>query len=546
MPERVNKIIDPIKTRWVSLSRPQQYKLVGVISAVIIAIALAAFFIFRTNYIPLAPVRGIIESMQMQQALDEEGISNRLNRNMSMLYVDERRAQDAIRAITLADAAPPEDHFTWANAFDTGLGTTENERFHRARLATAGDIESQFRAVHGIDSASVTLNLANPRPFDRNAPPPSAGVIVRTSRDIPPHEGRNLALIVTRAVNGLELDQVTIIDQHARAIWSEDINAQNDPVSTVQEVRNQHRNHIEMAVNRMFALMFDEVQPSMNFVFGDTLFIEEISNVFTAVDGFDGGIPFEVESRRASMEGVGGGFEPGLAWQGAAVPGYAMGDQGTVSADQRDIFTRYHVNHHETIAQVGPDWVDTERSTAAVVATNWRYVYEGRWMEENEGSTSADWDEFVRASARPTNITAEYPGFDDAFNLLVAATGLSVNNVRLVIYEQIIPVPTIPTPWNIPLFVMLAVLVLLLLMLAYGLLQRQKQDSEEEAEPELSVEDLLVSTQLEEAKEEAAEELDAIEYFKDNEIKKHIEKFVNEKPEAVASLLRNWINIEEW
>jgi flagellar biosynthesis/type III secretory pathway M-ring protein FliF/YscJ len=29
-------------------------------------------------------------------------------------------------------------------------------------------------------------------------------------------------------------------------------------------------------------------------------------------------------------------------------------------------------------------------------------------------------------------------------------------------------------------------------------------------------------------------------------VKKHIEKFINEKPDAVAALLRNWLNIEEW
>lgn len=41
-------------------------------------------------------------------------------------------------------------------------------------------------------------------------------------------------------------------------------------------------------------------------------------------------------------------------------------------------------------------------------------------------------------------------------------------------------------------------------------------------------------------------ELEEIDYFKENEIKKHISKFVDKHPEAVASLLRNWINVEEW
>ena len=57
-------------------------------------------------------------------------------------------------------------------------------------------------------------------------------------------------------------------------------------------------------------------------------------------------------------------------------------------------------------------------------------------------------------------------------------------------------------------------------------------------EPELSVEDLLATTQEE-------SRLDEIELDDKSETRILIEKFVDENPEAVASLLRNWIN-EEW
>ncbi|MCL2840819.1 MAG: hypothetical protein FWE05_08590 [Defluviitaleaceae bacterium] len=547
MLDQLNRYINPIKTRWTALTRSQQYKLVGVILVVIIAIALAAFFIFRTRWVILVPNTGAMEALPMQQALNAENIPNRLSRDMSTVYVDERRFQDAVIALTVQNATPSGDHFTWPDAFDTGLGTTESERFHRSRLATAGQIEMRLLSMEGITQAGVILNLSNPRPFDRNAPPPSASITITTSRDIQPHEARGLASIATNAVNGLTLDNVTIIDQHMRTIWDGEINNNNDPVSTVQETRNQHRNHVENAVMRMLSSMYDEVHPTVNFVFEDTIFTEQIANVFSAVDGFDGGIPSTSQTSRAQMEGLGGGLEPGIAWNAGAAPAYQMGGAGNVSAEQRESFIDYHVNHHQTISQIGPGWVDTANSTAAFSVTRWTYIYQDHWMAQNEGATEMDWEIFVNESRLPTNITSEYNGFDDTFSLLLAATGLPEENVQLVVMEQIITTSSFNEPWNIPLFFMLAVLVLLLLMLAYGLLQRQKQENEEEeSEPELSVEDLLVSTQLEEAKEEAQEELDAIEYFKENEVKRHIEKFVNEKPEAVAALLRNWINVEEW
>lgn len=59
----------------------------------------------------------------------------------------------------------------------------------------------------------------------------------------------------------------------------------------------------------------------------------------------------------------------------------------------------------------------------------------------------------------------------------------------------------------------------------------------DEQEEELSVESLLQST--------PQSDLENIEFDEKSESRKIIEKFVDENPEAVASLLRNWLN-EDW
>ncbi len=68
-----------------------------------------------------------------------------------------------------------------------------------------------------------------------------------------------------------------------------------------------------------------------------------------------------------------------------------------------------------------------------------------------------------------------------------------------------------------------------------------RKDKAAELEPELSVETLLQTTK-ENNEEDSLEDIG----FKDkSEARVLIEKFVDEKPEAVASLLRNWLN-EDW
>lgn len=61
----------------------------------------------------------------------------------------------------------------------------------------------------------------------------------------------------------------------------------------------------------------------------------------------------------------------------------------------------------------------------------------------------------------------------------------------------------------------------------------------EEKEPELSVEEMLASTR------ENQPSVDDIDLQEKSETRKAIEKFVDENPEAVALLLRNWLN-EDW
>ena len=59
-----------------------------------------------------------------------------------------------------------------------------------------------------------------------------------------------------------------------------------------------------------------------------------------------------------------------------------------------------------------------------------------------------------------------------------------------------------------------------------------------ETEPELSVDEILSATKEKESVED-------IEYDEKSEVRKAIEKFVDENPESVALLLRNWLN-NDW
>ena len=80
--------------------------------------------------------------------------------------------------------------------------------------------------------------------------------------------------------------------------------------------------------------------------------------------------------------------------------------------------------------------------------------------------------------------------------------------------------------------------VVIFALLGYVVFRSTRKDKGQALEPELSVESLLQSTK-------ASLDMEEIGYNEKSEIRLLIEKFVEEKPEAVASLLRNWLE-EEW
>ena len=76
-------------------------------------------------------------------------------------------------------------------------------------------------------------------------------------------------------------------------------------------------------------------------------------------------------------------------------------------------------------------------------------------------------------------------------------------------------------------------------MLIFIIIRSTRPVAVNETEPELSVEDMLATTK------ENRPVVEDIDVQEKSEVRIAIEKFVDENPEAVALLLRNWLN-EGW
>ena len=84
----------------------------------------------------------------------------------------------------------------------------------------------------------------------------------------------------------------------------------------------------------------------------------------------------------------------------------------------------------------------------------------------------------------------------------------------------------------------IGLIILILGLLGFVVFRSMRPEKTEEPEEELSLDGLLQSTQ-------EAQGLEDIDLEDRSEVRMLIEKFVDESPDAVANLLRNWLN-EDW
>ena len=143
------------------------------------------------------------------------------------------------------------------------------------------------------------------------------------------------------------------------------------------------------------------------------------------------------------------------------------------------------------------------------------------------------WEDYKELNDITTKITVD----EDFYNAVSTATGIPVDAITIVAYRENLfyDAEVREVNWNTVLSI--ALIVIILALLAFVILRSMRIEREVEPEEELSVENLLQSTQ--------ETELEDIEVESKSETRKMIEKFVDDNPEAAANLLRNWLN-EDW
>ena len=207
-------------------------------------------------------------------------------------------------------------------------------------------------------------------------------------------------------------------------------------------------------------------------------------------------------------------------------------DYQNSSSNTSEISRDYLPNEKVTLTKIPAGLVKYGNSSVSVAAIKYRVLKEED--AKNQGLLDGiTWDEYKAMNQERTKLEVDA----DIVDLVAKASGISSENISFIAYEEPMYIDAEGLPVTSTDILQIVLIVLILGLLVFVIFRSMRSDKVTKEEEEVSVESLLQST--------PDSTLEDLEAETKSETRKLIEKFVDENPEAVANLLRNWLN-EDW
>ena len=356
------------------------------------------------------------------------------------------------------------------------------------------------------------------------------------SKEISEEQAYAIARYVATQLGNDTTEGITVLDQRANVLYSGadasgGLSAASSKLSYREKAENLIKSQIKKALENSSVFSNIEIAMNLDINFDETeIAKEEYSHPEGGTDSHK-----HSESIYESSSTNGGGGVPGTDSNGDDTT-YVTQDNNNSSSEILDKDTDYIDNKTITKTKDSGGNINYEDSSVSIVAT--RYVLYNEEVLEKDGTLNDEmtWEKFKSEHSDPVKVENVD---EELVSMIQNATGFSADSITFMIYEQPEFVDKDTSGRTLSDILQIVLAVFIFALLGFVVFKSTRTAKEPEPEPELSVEALLDSTQ------EPAEALEDIGYTDKSETRIMIEKFVDENPEAVALLLRNWLN-EDW
>ena len=528
MQETIQQISNQVTEKWNNLEKKHKIMIGVGIGALIIAIVVASF-LMRPKYTVLfsedvdPKVVGEVVTV-----LKENNIKTRVINNSTNIEVPEKSYEEA-RMYT-ASSGVTETGMTLEQLLNNDMSTTQTQMSLKSKEYLKESLQETLKHIDGVEAARVELVIPEQKnAYLQSQVESNASVFLTLSKQLTSAQCEGIAIYVASSVQNLKKENIVIIDSTGATLYSGAEDA-NTAVGKQQELKAAAENEIKKKITDLLGNMYDDVRISPNLILNFDQYQEKNEAYSAQGDDQSRGVIQKETETKSSSTNTNNGDVPGTDTNGGDAVTYQTnaGGQSTSKDSSKD--TTYSPDKKETVFVRNTGDVDLEKSSLSVNLFKNKIYKEEDVKSTLAGTTWADFKEQNKVQ-NPINV-------DEAIvNSIKSATG--IDNVVVNAYENPIFLDEEVYRIDYKDYIPFILLVLAFVIIVFIVLRFRKQEEVVEVEPELEVEEMLKA-----AKDQV--ELDEIEVKENLETKRQIDKFVDEKPEAVANLLRNWLSDEDW
>jgi flagellar M-ring protein FliF len=195
-----------------------------LMAMVAVTTALIAFFAFVIMRVTTPQMTTLFTDLTTEDSssiikdLERQAIPFELRNEGAVIMVPKDKVTRL--RMKLAESNLPKGGGVGYEIFDKSdaLGTTSFVQNINHLRALEGELARTIRAIDRIQAARVHLVLPERPLFAREAPEPSASIVVRVRGSLDPQQIRAIRHVVASAVNGLKPQRVSIVDEAGRLL----------------------------------------------------------------------------------------------------------------------------------------------------------------------------------------------------------------------------------------------------------------------------------------------------------------------------------------
>lgn len=535
MPEQIQALLNRILDWWKKFTRRQQIMIISITAVVLISFIILGYIISRPTMVKLIACEDGNQAATVQTLLTDNSISYETSQDGFTFYINEKDLPTA--NILLGSNEIPTSGYSIDDVIDGSFSTTEADKEKRYQLYLETLFGEYIESLSMVKSAKVTLKIPeDDGTIISQQQDAYASIILELSSPMSSDVAATIARYVATELGNDDTANILIMDTDGNMLFAGGDNATvAGNASANQDVRDRVKenitNEVKDVINETNYYDSVEVGINLNMNFDEDGFVDY--HYYLDEGQTQGYLDYETGKNTSSTSGSGG------------VPGTDSNDDdttyvtndGTQTESSSEEFTKDYLpseritTHNDEIGKI-----DYNLSSISVACKTYA-IYNQDQMErdgtlDNLGMT---FDEFVAANS--DRVQTEVPeGFTD---LVAKATGFDNSNISIIAYEIPMFQYSQNTGVDITQILQIVLAALIFLMLGFVVFRSLRSEEEAPVEEELTIDELIASTKEEE------EILEDIGYTEKSEARILIEKFVDEKPEAVAQLLRNWLN-EDW